>query len=74
MKIDDKIVKEDITQLKFSLIGKLTLVAEDSPYSQDDLFKKLAQVWGNDGLWRLIPLGRGYYNISSLPWMIKTEF
>lgn len=53
-----------VSKLAQSLIGKLSLIQGDSPYSLDALYLKLSHVWGITGEWLLVPSGRGYYNIQ----------
>lgn len=64
VKVDDALVKYGVSELVPSLIGKLSLVQGDSPYSLDALYSKLSQIWGITGDWQLVPLGKGYYNIQ----------
>lgn len=64
IKVDDDLVQQGVNQLQNSLIGRLTLTSGEAPYSLDDLKAKLGQVWGISSHWRLIPIGKGYYNIQ----------
>lgn len=49
IKVDDALVKNGISELAHSLIGKLSLAPGESPYSLDALYSKLSQVWGDHG-------------------------
>lgn len=64
VKIDDALVRKGVSQLQHTLIGKLSLVPGDSPYTLENLKMKLGQLWGVVGAWHLIPLGQSYYNIQ----------
>lgn len=64
VKIDDALVKYGVSELAHSLIGKITLVTGDAPYSLENLHVKLSQTWGIMGEWQLVPLERGFYNIK----------
>lgn len=61
--IDETLVQQGVSQLQHTLIGKLSLAPRDSPYSMEDLTKKLQQVWGITGSWQLIPLSKSYFNV-----------
>lgn len=62
--VDEILVRNSITQLQHSLIRKLTLVKGDSPYSIESLTMKLGHVWGIVGPWKLVPMGKGFFNIQ----------
>lgn len=64
VKVDDALVKNGVSELAHSLIDKLSLAPGDFPYTLDNLSSKLSQAWGIAGVWQLVPLGRGYYNIQ----------
>lgn len=46
VKIDDALVKNGVSELAHSLVGKLSLASGDVPYSLDSLYMKLSQSWG----------------------------
>lgn len=64
VRVDDELVRQEVSHLQNSLIGRLSLASGDTPYALDALVAKLGETWGIQGYWNLIPLGRGYYNIQ----------
>lgn len=64
IKIDDSLVRQNVSHLQTTLIGKLSLAPSDTMYSLEGLREKLGQVWDFTGGWNLVPLGRGYFNIQ----------
>jgi len=42
--------------------GRLTLVKGDKPYTARDLAAKLGSVWKLAHKWKMVPLGKGYYD------------
>lgn len=63
MKVDATLVKYGVTKLAHSLIGKLLMAPGEFPYTLETLSSNLSQAWGIAGEWRLVSLGKGYYNI-----------
>lgn len=57
-------MQHEISRLQNSLIDRLVLTMGEKPYSLDDLKLKLSKVWGIAADWKLVPLGKGYYNIN----------
>lgn len=49
---------------KNSLHGRLSLSKGDSPIKVGDLRSKLSALWKPNASWKLIPLGKGYYEFS----------
>lgn len=46
---------------KINLHGRLVLNKGNKPYSSKDVFAKLQKVWKVIGQWRMLSLGRGFY-------------
>lgn len=42
--------------------GRLTLVKGDKPYTARDLAEKLGSIWKLAHKWKMVPLGKGYYD------------
>ncbi|KAL8513601.1 hypothetical protein ACS0TY_012903 [Phlomoides rotata] len=62
--IDEDFHKKGVLELRDSLIGRVIHARGDKPLSQEDLIKKLGDIWGIRTPWNLIPIGEGYYNIQ----------
>ncbi|KAL8520022.1 hypothetical protein ACS0TY_010820 [Phlomoides rotata] len=52
-----------VQELRGTLIGQLIYKKKVTSLSVDKLERKLTKLWGTSGAWRLIPLGKGYFNI-----------
>ena len=46
---------------KTNLRGRLVLNKGDKPYATKDIQLKLQKIWKTTGTWRMLSLGRGYY-------------
>jgi len=61
-----KIGQEDyikgLEECRNTLRGRLTLVKGDKLYTDKDLATKLGAVWKLLHKWKMVPLGKGYYN------------
>ncbi|KAL8513600.1 hypothetical protein ACS0TY_012902 [Phlomoides rotata] len=62
--IDEDLHKKGVLELRDSLIGRVIHARGDKPLSQEDLIKKLGDIWGIRTPCNLIPIGEGYYNIQ----------
>ncbi|KAL8477324.1 hypothetical protein ACS0TY_029575 [Phlomoides rotata] len=62
--LDNLLVKRGVEELQNSLIARLILAKGDEPYPLEDLNRKLEATWNIYGGWRLVPIGRGYYNVQ----------
>lgn len=60
--IDKNAYKERMELCQFSLIGRVVLAKGDKPWKLVELKDKLSSIWQLRS-WRLISLGRGYYQI-----------
>lgn len=65
MVIDEELYKKGVDEHRNSIIGRVILVKKEKPLSTEALKQKLSAIWKvSDISWRVIPLGKGYYNIS----------
>ncbi|KAL8503471.1 hypothetical protein ACS0TY_022282 [Phlomoides rotata] len=62
--LDTTLVKRGVEELQNSLIVRLILAKGEEPYSLEDLARKLEATWNIYGGWKLVPIGRGYYNVQ----------
>ena len=62
MNVNAEALRSRMEMCKFSLIGRLILSKGDKPYALTSLKDKLNAIW-NLPSWRLISLGKGYYQI-----------
>ena len=53
---------KSLAECQNALRGRLTLVKGDKPYTSRDLVTKIAKVWKTACKWKMVPLGRGYYD------------
>jgi len=51
-----------VEECKNALRARLTLNKGDKPYSARDLSSKLGKIWKTKAIWKMVPLGRGYYD------------
>lgn len=61
--IDDHIHQQGVRELQNTLIGRMLLKKGVKPMSTTDLKAFINNVWNIQGLWYLVPLGKGYFNI-----------
>jgi hypothetical protein len=47
---------------KNALRARLTLNKGDKPYSARDLTNKIGKLWKTSAGWKMVPLGKGYYD------------
>jgi len=57
----DEYVK-GLTECQFALRGRLTLSKGDKPYTTRDLASKLGKIWKMVHQWKMVPLGRSFYD------------
>ncbi|KAL8478482.1 hypothetical protein ACS0TY_030395 [Phlomoides rotata] len=62
--LDALLVKRGVEELQNSLIARLIPAKGEEPYSLEDLTQKLEATWNIYGGWKLLPIGRGYYNVQ----------
>ena len=62
VKIDESIYQKRVQLCRESIIGRLTLIKGDKPWRFEELEKRLQDLWRPAGKWRMISLGRGFYN------------
>ena len=63
VKIDESIYQQRVAMCKDSMIGRLILSKGDQPWKIVDLKKRLQEIWKPTESWRIVSLGRGFYNI-----------
>ena len=63
VKVNAEALKSRLDLCQFSLIGRLILSKRDKPYALSSLKEKLNAVWKLPASWRLISLGKGYYQV-----------
>jgi len=57
----DEYVK-GLEDYQFALRGRLILSKGDKPYTARDLASKLGKIWKMVHQWKMVPLGRGFYD------------
>ncbi|KEH17480.1 DUF4283 domain protein [Medicago truncatula] len=57
----DEYVK-GLEDCQYALRGRLTLSKGDKPYTARDLASKLGKIWKILHQWKMVPLGRGFYD------------
>jgi hypothetical protein len=62
IKISQEEYSKGVEDCKHALRARLTLNKGDKPYSARDLSSKLAKLWKTTAGWKMVPLGKGYYN------------
>ena len=63
VKIDGAIYQERIALCKTSMIGRLIQLKGELPLKINDLKARLKDLWQPKVNWRIISLGKGYYNV-----------
>ena len=61
-RIDEDLYQKRVRICQASLIGRLVLSKGDQPWKIEDLRARLHGLWTPSASWKLISLGRGYYN------------
>ncbi|KAK2404765.1 hypothetical protein QL285_054072 [Trifolium repens] len=64
IKITQSEYEKGLLDCKMNLHGRLVLNKGDKPMSARDLSAKLSTVWKTKGQWRMISLGRGFYEFQ----------
>lgn len=62
--VDDELYHQRIKACEASLIGRLILAKGDKPWRMVDLQQRLQDIWRPQHPWRMISLGKGYYNFQ----------
>ncbi|KAK3229688.1 hypothetical protein Dsin_001569 [Dipteronia sinensis] len=63
VRVDPSAYKSRLEVCKFSFIGRVVLSSGEKPWKLVDLKAKLQSVWKLNSVWRLICLGKGYFQI-----------
>jgi hypothetical protein len=63
VKINEQLYQEQLKTFKTNLIGRLLLHKGSTPLMLLDLKTSLASLWKLSSPWRLVPLGKGYFDI-----------
>jgi hypothetical protein len=53
-----------LAECKKNLHGRLLLNKGDKPVTAQDLKSKLPALWKTSNQWRMVPLGRGFYEFQ----------
>lgn len=62
--VDEDEYSRGLLQFTHTLISRIIFTKGNSPLKKDDLKRKLYGIWKlREVIWRLTPLGRGYFNI-----------
>jgi len=62
IKIGQEEYAKGLDECRNALRGRITLVKGDKPYTARDLAKKLYSIWKLAQKWKMVPLGKGYYD------------
>ncbi|XP_024190398.1 uncharacterized protein LOC112194381 [Rosa chinensis] len=63
VKINEALYQEQLKTFKTNLIGRLLQRKGSAPLKLHDLKTSLTALWDTSSPWRLVPLGRGYFDI-----------
>ncbi|KAK0571609.1 hypothetical protein LWI29_018788 [Acer saccharum] len=63
VQVDPSTYKSRFEVCKFSLIGRVILSNGEKPWKLADLKAKMQSIWKLNSVWRLISLGKGYFQI-----------
>ncbi|KAK2646285.1 hypothetical protein Ddye_021480 [Dipteronia dyeriana] len=63
VRMDLSAYKSRLEACKYSLIGRIVFSSGEKPWKLVDLKAKLQSVWMLNSVWRLISLGKGYFQI-----------
>ncbi|KAK0605024.1 hypothetical protein LWI29_021929 [Acer saccharum] len=63
VQVDPSAYKSRLEVCKFSLIGRVVLSSGEKPWKVADLKAKMQSIWKLNSVWRLISLGKGYFQI-----------
>lgn len=63
VKINEQLYQEQLKTFKTNLIGRLLLRKGSTPLKLHGLKTSLASLWKLSSPWRLVPLGKGYFDI-----------
>lgn len=63
LNIYDLVHQQGVREHEHSLIGKVFFKFGVKRMSLEDLRTSINRVWMIPGLWKFIPMGKGYYNI-----------
>jgi len=64
VQIDEEDYLVGLADCKTHLHGQIILSKGDKPLTHLDLTKKLEPVWKTFGLWKAIPIGKGFYKFE----------
>ncbi|XP_061995872.1 uncharacterized protein LOC133713830 [Rosa rugosa] len=63
VKINEALYQEQLKTFKTNLIGRLLLLKGSAPLKLHDLKASRTSLWNPSSPWRLVPLGKGYFDI-----------
>jgi hypothetical protein len=62
IKITQEEYRKGIEDCKYALRARLTLNKGEKPYLARDLSSKISKLWKTTASWKMVPLGKGYYD------------
>ena len=62
IKIDQDEYSKGLAECQYALRGRFTLTKGDKPYTARDLASKLGKIWKMAHEWKMVSLGRGFYD------------
>jgi hypothetical protein len=62
IKINQEEYRKGVEDCKYALRARLTLNKGEKPYSARDLSSKISKLWTTMASWKMVPLGKGYYD------------
>jgi hypothetical protein len=62
IKIGQDEYSKGLVECQYALRGRLTMTKGDKPYKARDLASKLGKIWKIVHEWKMVPLGRGFYD------------
>lgn len=63
--INEEDYKMGLSEFEYTLIGRLVLSKGDSPLTTKALKTRLLAIWSiQEALWKITPLGKGFYNMD----------
>ena len=63
-----------VEECQNALRANLTLNKGDKPYVARDLSTKIGKIWKTQSGWKMVPLGKGYYDFHFIWRMIYVKY
>jgi len=74
IKIDQEEYNKGLADCQKALRGRLVLNKGDKPYTARYLISRLSTIWKTIGKWKMVYLGRGFYDFFLTLMMIYVRF